>query len=149
MYRHVDGAPLNGAFPVVVQFKARREKEQIMWRAKEKLRETEIVVTEDSQHRLLELMRQEVEKIKKEGLKSPKKIPSSPNKVQKCPPSPSKISKCPPSPKKCPNTSPDKMPSPSYEFFNPSNVSSRYIKLCNSGPENLKKSRPKKICEIK
>ena len=185
----MDGAPLNGAYPVVVQFKARREKEQIMWRgivfgkyffvklnyycisrvffylskkkislinsvlfhegffgnfsrlnylflyftsfyliAKEKLRETEIVVTEDSQHRLLELMRQEVEKIKKEGNSlnknnSPKKCPYSPNKLQ----SPGKKSpkKCPPSPKKFPNTSPDFLPSPDYEFFNPSNISSR------------------------
>ena len=110
---------------MVVQFKARREKEQIMWRAKEKLRETEIVVTEDSQHRLLELMRQEVEKIKKEGLKSPKK---SPNKVQKCPPSPNKVQKCPPSPSKIskfPNSL-DFLPSQNYEYFNPSNVSSRY-----------------------
>ena len=96
--------------------------------AKEKLRETEIVVTEDSQHRLLELMRQEVEKIKKEGNSlnknnSPKKCPYSPNKLQ----SPGKKSpkKCPPSPKKFPNTSPDFLPSPDYEFFNPSNISSR------------------------
>ena len=93
--------------------------------AKEKLRETEIVVTEDSQHRLLELMRQEVEKIKKEGNKnnSPKKCPSSPNKLQ----SPGKKSpkKCPPSPKKFPNNSPDFLPSPDYEFFNHSYISSR------------------------
>lgn len=67
VYRHMEGAPLRGAYPVVVQFKARREKEQIMWRAKEKLRNSEIVVTEDSQQRLLDLMKAEVEKIKKEG----------------------------------------------------------------------------------
>ena len=56
---------MHGALPVVVQFKARREKEQIMWRAKEKLRDTDIVVTEDSQQRLVELMKEEAEKIKK------------------------------------------------------------------------------------
>lgn len=65
VYRHKEGAPLRGAYPVVVQFKARREKEQIMWRAKEKLRDTDIVVTEDSQTRLVELMKEEVEKMKK------------------------------------------------------------------------------------
>ena len=70
-------------------------------------------------------MRQEVEKIKKEGNKnnSPKKCPSSPNKLQ----SPGKKSpkKCPPSPKKFPNNSPDFLPSPDYEFFNHSYISSR------------------------
>ena len=96
VYRHYEGAPLNGAHPVIVQFKARREKEQIMWRAKEKLRNTDIVVTEDSQQRLLELMKKEVEKMKKEGLKSPKKVPDSPKKV---PDSPKKVLD---SPKKVP-----------------------------------------------
>ena len=67
-----------------------------MWRAKEKLRNTDIVVTEDSQQRLLELMKKEVEKIKKEGLKSPTKEPASPKKV---PDSPKKV---PDSPKKVP-----------------------------------------------
>merc|ERR1719362_1228425 len=66
VYRHMEGAPLRGAFPVVVQFKARREKEQIMWRCKENLRDSEIVVTEDSQSRLMALMNAEAEKIKKE-----------------------------------------------------------------------------------
>ena len=65
-----------------------------MWRAKEKLRNTNIVVTEDSQQRLLELMKKEVEKMKKEGLKSPTKEPLSPKKV---PDSPKKV---PESPKK-------------------------------------------------
>ena len=99
VYRHKEGAPLRGAFPVVVQFKARREKEHIMWRAKEKLRNSDIVVTEDSQTRLLELMKLEAEKIKKaeqekrnptsprKGPASPKKVPGSPRKI---PPSPTK-----------------------------------------------------------
>lgn len=96
VYRHMEGAPLRGAFPVVVQFKARREKEQIMWRCKEKLRDSEIVVTEDSQSRLMALMNAEAEKIKKEeslkrtaslspkkrrgGSQSPTKVPTSPVK---------------------------------------------------------------------
>jgi hypothetical protein len=81
VYRHVEGAPLKGAFPVVVQFKARREKEQIMWRAKEKLRNTDIVVTEDSHQRLVEIMNKEKEKLKKAGLRSPSKAaPASPSK---------------------------------------------------------------------
>jgi len=106
VYRHMDGAPLRGAFPVVVQFKARREKEQIMWRCKEKLRDSDIVVTEDSQSRLMALMHANAEKIKQDelakraprspkkerndGLKptskvlvSPSKFPSSPNKTRR------------------------------------------------------------------
>ena len=67
-----------------------------MWRAKEKLRNTDIVVTEDSQQRLLELMKKEVEKIKKDGLKSPTKEPASPKKG---PDSPKKVLD---SPKKVP-----------------------------------------------
>ena len=43
---------------------ARREKEQIMWRCKEKLRDSDIVVTEDSQSRLMALMHANAEKIK-------------------------------------------------------------------------------------
>jgi hypothetical protein len=45
----LQGVPLRGAYPVIVTFKARREKEQILWRAKEKLRKKDIFVTEDSQ----------------------------------------------------------------------------------------------------
>ena len=102
VYRHKEGAPLRGAFPVVVQFKARREKEHVMWRAKEKLRDTDLVVTEDSQTRLLDLMKIEAEKIRKaeeerRNPKSPKKVPNSPRKV---PNSPRKF--VPPSPKKSP-----------------------------------------------
>ena len=88
VYRHKEGAPLRGAYPVVVQFKARREKEHVMWRAKEKLRDSDIVVTEDQTTRLLELMKIEAEKMKKaeeERRKptSPKKVPNSPKKVAK------------------------------------------------------------------
>ena len=114
--------------PILVQFKARREKEQIMWRAKEKLRNSDIVVTEDSQQRLLELMQKEVEKIKKQGniLSSPKKVPTSPNRVPSSPrkvrtngnsPNKTPISSVPSSPIKVPfspkkvPTSPDRIPS--------------------------------------
>ena len=70
-----------------------------MWRAKEKLRNSDIVVTEDSQFRLLELMKIEAEKIKKAEQErrnpmSPKKVPTSPKKVpgspRKVPASPTK-----------------------------------------------------------
>ena len=63
------------------KFKARREKEQIMWRCKEKLRNSDIVVTEDSQSRLMDLMKAEAEKIKKEELA--KRLPPSPKKKQR------------------------------------------------------------------
>ncbi len=62
-----------------------------MWRAKEKLRDTDIVVTEDSQQRLLDLMKEEADKIKKKEalMKSPVKAkkpsqngpPASPKKA--------------------------------------------------------------------
>ena len=45
-YRYKQGVPLRGAYPVIVTYKARREKEQILWRAKEKLRKKDIYVTE-------------------------------------------------------------------------------------------------------
>ena len=68
-----------------------------MWRCKEKLRDSDIVVTEDSQSRLMALMNAEAEKIKKEeamkrmaslspkkqrrdGSQSPTKVPTSPVK---------------------------------------------------------------------
>ena len=70
-----------------------------MWRCKEKLRDSEIVVTEDSQSRLMALMNAEAEKIKKEeslkrtaslspkkkrgGSQSPTKVPTSPVKKSK------------------------------------------------------------------
>ena len=96
--------------PILVQFKARREKEQIMWRAKEKLRNSDIVVTEDSQQRLLELMQKEVEKIKKQGniLSSPKKVPTSPDRI---PSSPRKSKTRGNSPVKTPNFPIRKTPS--------------------------------------
>ena len=68
-----------------------------MWRCKEKLRDSDIVVTEDSQSRLMALMNAEAEKMKKEeslkrmaslspkkqrrdGSQSPTKVPTSPVK---------------------------------------------------------------------
>ena len=52
-----------------------------MWRCKEKLRNSDIVVTEDSQSRLMDLMKAEAEKIKKEELA--KRAPPSPKKKQR------------------------------------------------------------------
>ena len=106
VYRHKEGAPLRGAFPVVVQFKARREKEHVMWRAKEKLRDSDLVVTEDSQSRLLDLMKIEAQKIRKaeeekRNPKSPKKAPLVPSSPKKVPNSPRKFVP-PSSPKKSP-----------------------------------------------
>ena len=46
-YRYYEGAPYHGAFPIIVEFKARREKEQLLWRSKDKLRKINIVVTDD------------------------------------------------------------------------------------------------------
>ena len=63
-YRYKQGVPLRGAYPVIVTFKARREKEQILWRAKEKLRKKNIFVTEDSQARLSDRLKAEKEKEK-------------------------------------------------------------------------------------
>ena len=37
-YRYLEGAQYKDAFPIVVTFKARREKEQMLWRSKDKLR---------------------------------------------------------------------------------------------------------------
>ena len=88
-YRFKQGVPLRGAYPVIVTFKARREKEQILWRAKDKLRKKEIFVTEDSQARLSERLRQfrVTEKEKEKPSKGMKKsqsttfdFPSSPAK---------------------------------------------------------------------
>ena len=73
-----------------------------MWRCKEKLRDSDIVVTEDSQSRLMALMNAEAEKMKKEesmkrmaslspkkqrrgGSQSPTKVPTSPAKVPTSP----------------------------------------------------------------
>ena len=46
-YRYLNGAPWRGAYPVIVEFKARREKEQLLWRSKDRLRKINIVVTDD------------------------------------------------------------------------------------------------------
>ena len=34
-------------YPIVVQFKARREKEQLLWRSKDRLRRINVIVTDD------------------------------------------------------------------------------------------------------
>ena len=46
-YRYYEGAPYRGAYPIIVEFKARREKEQLLWRSKDKLRKINVVVTDD------------------------------------------------------------------------------------------------------
>ena len=44
IYRYYDGAPYNGAYPIVVELKQRREKEQLLWRSKDRLRKIGIIV---------------------------------------------------------------------------------------------------------
>ena len=52
VFRYHDGPRIKGAPPVIVSFKNRKDKEQIMWRCKDKLRKAGILVTEDSAARL-------------------------------------------------------------------------------------------------
>jgi hypothetical protein len=47
--RYNDGPRVGEATPVVITFKNRKDKEQLMWRCKDKLRKVGIMVTEDSQ----------------------------------------------------------------------------------------------------
>ena len=49
VFRYVDGPRIENAAPVIVTFKNRKDKEQLIWRCKEKLRKAGILVTEDSQ----------------------------------------------------------------------------------------------------
>ena len=77
-YRYYDGAPYNGAYPVIVQFKSRKEKEQLLWRSKDKLRKVNIVVTDDIS------LRQKMEDENFDPRQTSKKpIPTSPQKKQK------------------------------------------------------------------
>ena len=46
-YRYYKGIPYLGALPIIVEFKARREKEQLLWRSKDRLRHINVVVTDD------------------------------------------------------------------------------------------------------
>lgn len=55
VYRLNDGPRLRGIPPVVVSFVSRKDKEHVMWRAKEKLRKLGIFATEDSATRLAKL----------------------------------------------------------------------------------------------
>ena len=77
-YRYYDGAPYNGAYPVIVQFKSRKEKEQLLWRSKDKLRKINIVVTDD-----ISLRQKQLEDENFDPRKCTKKpIPTSPQKKQ-------------------------------------------------------------------
>lgn len=74
------GNPWRGAYPVIVQFKARREKEQLLWRSKDKLRKIDIVVTDDI------ALRQKEEWIYEDGEENPSSKPpntASPKKKPK------------------------------------------------------------------
>ena len=51
VFRYTDGPRIGNAAPVVVTFKNRKDKEQLIWRCKEKLKKAGIMVTEDSQVR--------------------------------------------------------------------------------------------------
>ena len=77
-YRYYDGAPYNGAYPVIVQFKSRKEKEQLLWRSKDKLRKINIVVTDD-----ISLRQKQLEDENFDPRKCNKKpIPNPPQKKQ-------------------------------------------------------------------
>ena len=78
-YRYYDGAPYNGAYPVIVQFKSRKEKEQLLWRSKDKLRKINIVVTDDISLRQKQLEDQNFDPRNC----SKKPAPTSPQKKQK------------------------------------------------------------------
>ena len=83
-YRYYDGQPYNEAYPVIVEFKARREKEQLLWRSKDKLRKIDIIVTDDIALR---------QKMSEDENYDPRQttpkaiIPESPKKKQKYKPS--------------------------------------------------------------
>ena len=86
-YRYYNGAPYKGAFPIIVEFKQRREKEQILWRSKDRLKKLDIVVTDDTTSRTMERQQEEVHEDKKGGSK---KTTHSPKKKAKAPLSPEK-----------------------------------------------------------
>ena len=87
-YRYYDGAPYRGAYPIIVQFKARREKEQLLWRSKDRLRNVNIVITDD-----IALRQKRIEdpsfdpKNYSDKNNLPKKIEEAPKKKQKYKPS--------------------------------------------------------------
>ena len=78
-YRYYDGAPYNGAYPVIVQFKSRKEKEQLLWRSKDKLRKINIVVTDDISLRQKQM---EDENYDPRSTSNKKPLPTSPQKKQ-------------------------------------------------------------------
>ena len=78
-YRYYDGAPYNGAYPVIVQFKSRKEKEQLLWRSKDKLRKIDIVVTDDISLRQKQL---DDENYDPRSTSNKKPLPTSPQKKQ-------------------------------------------------------------------
>ena len=81
-YRYMHGAPYKGAYPIVVQFKQRREKEQILWRSKDKLRKMNIIVTDDTSSRLAEQQRREYEEKRKKTTGPKKKAQPEPTPEQ-------------------------------------------------------------------
>ena len=83
-YRYYDGQPYNEAYPVIVEFKARREKEQLLWRSKDKLRKIDIIVTDDI---ALRQKMSEDENYDPRQTTPKAMIPESPKKKQKYKPS--------------------------------------------------------------
>ena len=86
IYRYYDGAPYNGAYPIVVELKQRREKEQLLWRSKDRLRKIGIIVTDDTS---LRKKQQEDEPDDDKQSKNRKpNATTSPKKKRKGPPAP-------------------------------------------------------------
>ena len=86
IYRFYDGAPYNGAYPIVVELKQRREKEQLLWRSKDRLRKIGIIVTDDTSIRRKQ---QEDEHIDDKQCNNKKSnVAASPKKKRKGPPAP-------------------------------------------------------------
>ena len=84
-YRYYDGAQYRGAFPIIVEFKQRREKEQLLWRSKDKLRKINVVVTDD-----VSLRQKQTDEEDTRQSSNKKTNTASPKKKQKEKPSPQK-----------------------------------------------------------
>ena len=83
-YRYYNGVPYRGAFPIVAEFKSRKEKEQLLWRSKDRLRKINIVVTDDI------ALRQNAKtqspnsfQLRQDQVRGIKNIPESPKKREK------------------------------------------------------------------
>ncbi|TRY67395.1 hypothetical protein TCAL_02283 [Tigriopus californicus] len=79
VFRYTEGPRINNAAPIIVSFKNRKDKEQLMWRCKDKMKSLGLLVTEDSTARLkkqFKLIQEHEESQKRpQARKSPAKKP--------------------------------------------------------------------------